>query len=82
MNNVWVLSKLIPDWNLVLEEDLKYDNETLKELMGAVSGKADIFLVPKGNYEEALEVKQEKNYEITILEVSTLKEAIEKLKNV
>ena len=52
------------------------------KLMGAVSGKADIFLVPKGNYEEALEVKQEKNYEITILEVSTLKEAIEKLKNV
>ena len=50
------------------------------KLMGAVKNKADIFLVPKGNYEEAIEIKKQKNYEIKIIEVSTLKEAIEKLK--
>lgn len=42
---------------------------------------ADIFLVPSGdNYKEALRVKEEDNLNIKIIEVSTLKEAIEKLK--
>lgn len=52
------------------------------KLIGAVKNKADIFLVPNGeNYEEAIKVKNEKGYDIKIVGVSTLKEAIETLKN-
>ena len=52
------------------------------KLIGAVKNKADIFLVPNGeNYEEAIKVKKEKNYDIKIVGVSTLKEAINELKN-
>ena len=52
------------------------------KLIGAVKNKADIFLVPNGeNYDEAMKVKQEKNYNIKIVGVSTLKEAIKTLKN-
>ncbi len=47
------------------------------KLMGAVKNKADVFLVPNGeNYEEAIKVKEEKNYNIEIVPVSTLKDAI------
>jgi PDZ domain-containing protein len=50
------------------------------KLIGAVKNKADIFLVPNGeNYEEALKVKKEKNYDIKIVGVSTLKDAINEL---
>lgn len=50
------------------------------KLIGAVKNKADIFLVPNGeNYEEAIKVKQEKNYDIKIVGISTLKEAINEL---
>ncbi|MGM9849976.1 MAG: S16 family serine protease [Bacilli bacterium] len=52
------------------------------KLIGAVKNKADIFLVPNGeNYEEAIKVKKEKNYDIKIVGVSTLKDAINELKN-
>ena len=51
------------------------------KLIGAVKKKADIFLVPNGeNYEEAIKVKQEKNYDIKIVGVSNIKEAINELK--
>ena len=49
------------------------------KLMGAVKNKADIFLCPKENYEEAIKVKKENNYDIKIVAVATLKEAIEEL---
>ena len=50
------------------------------KLIGAVKNKADIFIVPNGeNYEEALKIKQEKEYDIKIIGVSTLKEAINEL---
>jgi len=50
------------------------------KLIGAVKNKADIFLVPNGeNYEEAIKIKQEKNYDIKIVGISTLKEAINEL---
>lgn len=52
------------------------------KLIGAVNKKADVFLVPKENYEEALEVKNEKNYDIKLISVSTLEEAIKELKNI
>lgn len=52
------------------------------KLIGAEKNKADIFLVPNGeNFEEATKIKKEKNYDIKIVGVSTLKEAIETLKN-
>ena len=50
------------------------------KLIGAVKNKADIFLVPNGdNYEEAIKIKKEKNYDIKIIGISTLKQAINEL---
>lgn len=50
------------------------------KLMGAVRGRADIFLVPNGeNYEECVKLQKEKNYNITIIGISTLEEAISAL---
>lgn len=50
------------------------------KLMGAVKAKADVFLVPNGNnYEECIKLKEEKNYDIEIIGVSTFDEALEKL---
>jgi len=50
------------------------------KLMGAVKNKADVFLVPAGdNYEDALKTKEEKGYDIEIVSVETLKDAIEYL---
>ncbi len=49
------------------------------KLLGAEKVKADIFLCPKNNYEEALKVKEENNLNIKLIKVDTLKEAIEKL---
>lgn len=51
------------------------------KLIGAVKNKADVFLCPKENYEEAVKVKKDNNYDIKIVAVSTLKEAIEELEN-
>ena len=50
------------------------------KLMGAVKNKMDVVLVPEGNYEEALEVKKEKNYDIEIVSIKTFNDAIEYLK--
>ncbi len=51
------------------------------KLIGAVKKKADIFLVPNGeNYEEAIKIKKEKNYNIKIVGISNIKEAINELK--
>jgi len=47
------------------------------KLLGAVKEKADIFLVPEGNYAEAIQVKQEEDLNIKVVSVRTLKEAIE-----
>lgn len=49
------------------------------KIMGAVKEKADVFLVPEGNYEEAMEVKNKKGYNIEIVSVSTLQDAIDYL---
>ncbi len=49
------------------------------KLKGAVKNKADIFLVPKENYDEALKYKKEKNYDIELVKVETIKDAIEYL---
>ena len=46
---------------------------------GAAKKRIDIFLVPSDNYEEAVKVKEENNYEFEIVKVSSLKEAIQYL---
>lgn len=49
------------------------------KLQGAVKDKADIFLVPIDNYNEALEEKKKHNYKINIIGVATFDEALESL---
>ena len=51
------------------------------KIMGAYKNNMDIVLVPKANYKEAQKVVKEKKYNLKIIEVNTLKEAIEYLKN-
>lgn len=46
------------------------------KIAGAVKGKCDVFFVPEGNYEEAMKVKKEKGYDINIVMVKTLDDAI------
>ncbi len=46
------------------------------KIMGAVRQHADIFLVPDGNYDEAVDVAKEKNYNINIVRIKTLQDAI------
>lgn len=50
------------------------------KLIGAVKNDADIFMCPEGNYEEAKNVAEDKDYDITIISVKTFDEAIKKLK--
>lgn len=52
------------------------------KIMGAVKNKAEVFICPEENYEEALSVVKEKKYNIKIINVKTFKEALEKLKNI
>lgn len=49
------------------------------KLAGAVKSKADIFICPMENLEEANKLKEDNNYDIIIIGVSTLSEAIERL---
>lgn len=49
------------------------------KLIGAVKNKADVFICPEKNYEEAQAVAKEKNYSIKILSVKTFDEALKKL---
>ena len=52
------------------------------KIKGAVKADADIFFVPAGqNYEDVMEVKLEKKYDITVVPVNTLDDAIEYLQN-
>lgn len=49
------------------------------KLIGAVKNKAEIFMCPIENYEEALKVKEERGFDIKIISVKTFDEAIKKL---
>jgi len=51
------------------------------KLMGAVKNKADIFICPKANYNEAINVAKEKNYDIKIISVGTFDDALNYLIN-
>ncbi len=49
------------------------------KVIGAVKEGAEIFLVPEGNYKEALDVKKEKGYNIEIVSVKTFTDAVKYL---
>lgn len=49
------------------------------KLIGAAKAKADVFLVPEGNYDEAMEIAKEKKYKIKIVKVEKLQDAIDYL---
>lgn len=52
------------------------------KLAGAEKDKADIFFAPSGeNYEEAIKIKEDRNYKIKIIEIKTLDDAINYLKS-
>lgn len=52
------------------------------KIKGAVKDKIKYFLIPSGeNYEEAMKLKEENNYDINIYPVSTFEEALEIIKN-
>lgn len=51
------------------------------KVTGAYKGGADLFLVPSGNYEEAINFAKKKGYKLNIIKVDTLKEAIEYLES-
>ena len=52
------------------------------KLKGAVKNKADIFFAPSGdNYKEAQKLKEKNNYDIDVVEVKTIDDAINYLKN-
>ena len=51
------------------------------KVLAAAQKKADIFLCPVENYDEAIKIKEKRSLDIEIVKVSTLKEAIEYLKN-
>lgn len=50
------------------------------KIMGAVKDKMDLILVPEENYEEAVKVKNDMNYDIDIVKVETFEEAIDYLR--
>ena len=53
----------------------------LYKIKGAVKAKIKYFLIPAGsNYEEAMKIKKENNYDIEIIPVETFDEALEFLK--
>ena len=47
--------------------------------MGAVKEDADIFLVPKDNYKEAMDMKKKKEYNIEIVSVETFEDVVDYL---
>lgn len=51
-----------------------------EKLQGAIKARADIFIVPEANYQEALAIKNENHYNIKLIKVSTFDETLEKLK--
>ena len=50
------------------------------KVLGAYQGDADVFFVPSANYEEAIKTSKEKGYNLNIVKVKTLDEAIEYLR--
>ncbi len=60
--------------NVIEIDGVKY------KLLGAVNNNAKVFIVPSKNYGEAIKIKNNNNYDIEIIEATTLHDVIEKLK--
>ncbi len=52
------------------------------KLRGAVKKKADVFIVPEGNYEEALEIKEKEKYNIKLIEAKNFTQVLNDLENI
>lgn len=50
------------------------------KVIGANSGDADVFFVPEDNYQEAIDYKNKKGYDLNIVKVKTLSDAIDYLR--
>lgn len=59
--------------NVGMIDGIKY------KIAGAVKDKMDVILVASANYEEALQVVKDNNYDIELVEINTFKEAIDYL---
>lgn len=51
------------------------------KLAGAAKKKANIFIVPDENYDEAVKLKQDNNYDITIIGATSFDQVLNELKN-
>lgn len=51
------------------------------KLSGAVKNGAHVFIVPEGNYEEAIKLKNSNKYDIEIIKAINFKQVLEELKN-
>ena len=51
------------------------------KIIGAVRNNMDVVLVPSGNYEEAIKIKEKNKYDIDIVSVDNFSDAINYLKN-
>lgn len=61
------------DGNVGMIDGIKY------KIAGAVKDRMDVILVASANYEEALQVVKDNNYDIELVEINTFKEAIDYL---
>ena len=52
------------------------------KIMGAVKNKADVFIVPSDNYEEAKEVVSKYNYKIKLIEAKNFNQVLEDLEKI
>lgn len=51
------------------------------KILGAIKKKADVFLCPEENYDEALKIIKENKTDLKLIKVKTLEEAVRKLNN-
>lgn len=51
------------------------------KLAGAEKNKADIFLVPADNYDEAIKLKKENNYKTTVIKAENFEQVLEEIVN-
>ena len=50
------------------------------KILGASEDKVDLFLVPEGNYKDALKYKKKHNLKIKLIKVKNIEDALNKLK--
>ena len=52
------------------------------KIMGAVKNKADVFIVPADNYEEAKQIVNKYNYKIKLIEAKNFNQVLEDLEKI